>query len=71
MNITECLRALYSKRRKRDGSVQGIPMEPEMIEVVNASADLGINTIKDAVDLMRTLNLILKPMESAQVYPGW
>lgn len=42
-----------------------------MVEVVNSSADLGINTIKDAVDLMRTLNLILKPMESVQVYTGW
>lgn len=71
MNITGCLRALYSRRRKRDGSVRGILKEPEMVEVVNASADLGINTIKDAVDLMRTLNLILKPMESVQVYTGW
>ena len=71
MNITGCLRALYSRRRKRDSSVQGIPKEPEMIGAVNASADLGRNTIKDAVDLMRTLNLILKPMASVQVYPGW
>lgn len=71
MSITGCLRALYSRRTKWDGSVRGIPKEPEMVEVVNASADLGINTIKDAVDLMRTLNLFLKPMESVQVYPGW
>lgn len=71
MNITGYLIALYSRRRKRDGSVQGILKEPEMVEVVNSSADLGINTIKDAVDLMRTLNLILKPMESVQVYTGW
>lgn len=49
----------------------GIPKEPEMVEVVNERVDLGINIIKDAVDLMRTLNLISKPMESVQVYPGW
>ena len=64
------MRALYSRRRKWDGSVTGIPKEPQMVEVVNERVDLGINTIKNAVDLMRTLNLISKPMESVQVYPG-
>lgn len=49
----------------------GIPKEPEMVEVVNESVDLGLNTIKDAIDSMRILNLILKPEESVQVYPRW
>lgn len=49
----------------------GVPKEPEMVEVVNESVGLGVNTIRDAIDLMRTLNLILKPRVSVQVYPGW
>lgn len=66
MTVTGCLRALYSRRKKQSCSDLGIPKWSEMVEGVNERVGLGINTIKDAIDSMRTLTLILKPMESLE-----
>lgn len=71
VGTTGCLRALCSRKKRWGCLCSGVPKEPEMVEVVNESVGLGVNTIRDAIDLMRTLNLILKPRVSVQVYPGW